>query len=80
MTRKLYKFTAPWCQPCKLLAKTVTDLLPQFPGIEVVEVDIEKEPMLANQMGVRSVPTLILDGRVLRSNVSPGLVRAFLAG
>jgi len=56
MTDKILKFSAKWCGPCKQLAMTLhgEDL-----GVPVVEVDIEQESAVAQQYGVRSVPTLV---------------------
>lgn len=78
--RPLYKFSTSWCGPCKTLTKTLDSLMAEFPDIEIVEVDIEKDPTLANQMRVRSVPTLMLDGRMLVGSASHNRVQQFLRG
>ncbi|MDR3436463.1 thioredoxin family protein [Telmatospirillum sp.] len=78
--RKLYKFSAPWCQPCKQLSPKIDQLLPQFPDIDLVEVNIDNDPHLANDMGVKTVPTLILDGRPLVGNQPVSTLRLFLEG
>lgn len=56
---KLLRFTASWCQPCKTMAKNLegADL-----GIDIEVIDIDVQPELAIQYGIRSVPTLILLG------------------
>lgn len=59
--KKLMRFTASWCQPCKALAKNLegADL-----GIEIQVIDIDEQSDLAIQYGIRSVPTLVLqDGQ-----------------
>ena len=64
----LVKFTADWCQPCKVMSETLRDLTPELGDhVRFVEVDIEKDPDLANQFGVRGLPTLMLfkSGQVL---------------
>ena len=50
------RFTAPWCKPCKTLAQQIDEL-----GLSesVTVVDIDEQPQLAHQYGVRGVPTLI---------------------
>lgn len=54
---KLLKLSAEWCQPCKALAKTISESnLP----ITVEEVDIDERPDVAAKHMVRGVPTLIL--------------------
>lgn len=56
MTEKILRFSASWCQPCKMLAKNLenTDL-----GVPIEVVDIDAAPELAEQYGIRSVPTLV---------------------
>ena len=63
--KKVIRFTASWCQPCKMLAKTLEDIQTNLP-IEVV--DIDKESDVAIEYGIRGVPTLVMveDGSVLK--------------
>jgi len=64
----LVKFTADWCQPCKQMTQILEDLTPELGDhVSFVEVDIEANPTLANNFGVRGLPTLMLfkSGRVL---------------
>ena len=59
---KVLRFTASWCQPCKMLAKTLEDVETQIP-IEVI--DIDENQGLAMDYGIRGVPTLVmLDGDI----------------
>lgn len=55
--RVLVKFSAEWCQPCKMLAKIIEN---DPPAIDIVGVDIDQHPELAQSYGVRGVPTLIV--------------------
>jgi thioredoxin 1 len=57
MNRKLLRFTASWCQPCKMLAKTLEGITIDYP-IEVIDIDEKQD--LAIQYGVRGVPTLVM--------------------
>jgi len=57
MNRKLLRFTASWCQPCKMLAKTLEGITIEYP-IEVIDIDEHQD--LAIQYGVRGVPTLVM--------------------
>lgn len=57
MSKKILRFTASYCQPCKILAK---NLETANLGIPVEVVDIEVYPELAEQYLIRSVPTLVL--------------------
>ena len=55
--RKVLRFTASWCQPCKMLERTLEDIPTDYP-IEVIDIDENRE--LAIQYSVRGVPTLVM--------------------
>ena len=55
--RKIIRFTAEWCQPCKMLSKQLETMELNLP-IDVI--DIDKDPEIAIEYGIRSVPTLVL--------------------
>lgn len=55
--KKVIRFTASWCAPCKALASILEEVKTDLP-IEVVDIDENKE--LAIQYRVRSVPTLVI--------------------
>ncbi len=63
--KKVIRFTASWCQPCKMMAKTLEDIQTNLP-IEVF--DIDKDFNTAIEYGIRGVPTLVMieDGSVLK--------------
>jgi len=55
--KKVIRFTASWCGPCKAL-KTVLDQVETDVPVEVI--DIDEQPDLATEFGIRSVPTLVM--------------------
>ena len=55
--KKLLKFQASWCGPCKMLSKTFNQVQTE---IEIEEVDIDADPELTAKYRVRGVPTVIL--------------------
>ncbi len=55
--RKVLRFSASWCQPCKAMAKLLDDIETNLP-IEVIDIDEQSE--LAVDYGIRSVPTLVM--------------------
>ena len=55
--RKVLRFTASWCQPCKAMAKLIDGVDTNLP-IEVIDIDEQSE--LAVDYGIRSVPTLVM--------------------
>ncbi len=57
MSKKVLKFSATWCNPCKQLAKSF-ELIEA--DVEVVSVDVDENPELASQYRVRGIPTLVL--------------------
>ena len=72
--RKLYKYTAPWCASCKTLGTTIDQLKGEFPDVAVIEIDISQIPT----PGITTLPTLRLDGKELKGNVSASKLREFL--
>lgn len=57
----LLDFWADWCEPCKTMAPVLEQLATDLAGRFVLaKVDIEANPMLCQQLGVRSVPALKL--------------------
>jgi thioredoxin 1 len=55
--KKVLRFTAAWCSPCKQLAKTLEEVETNVP-IEVIDIDVN--PEIATEFGIRSVPTLVI--------------------
>ncbi len=55
--KRVMRFTASWCGPCKSLAKTLDEINTNH-HIEVIDIDVY--PDVAIEYGVRSVPTLIM--------------------
>ena len=57
----LVDFWATWCGPCRMLAPIVDELAKEYEGkVLFGKVDVDKEPGLAAEYGIRGVPTLIL--------------------
>ncbi|MCJ7502842.1 MAG: thioredoxin [Acidobacteriia bacterium] len=64
----LVDFWAEWCAPCRMLAPTVEKLAEVYGNqVDFAKVNVDELPELANQYGVRSIPTLLLlrDGNVV---------------
>ena len=61
--KQLLKFSASWCQPCKQLSGVFKYV--DLKDVELKEADIEEQSELAQQYGIRSVPTMVLleDGK-----------------
>lgn len=53
-------FSATWCAPCRDFHKVITEVAKQYPDIVFGQIDIEKQPELAADFNVRSVPLVII--------------------
>ncbi len=56
---KVLRFTASWCQPCKMLAPMVEEAKGDT-TVEIIDIDTDDGMALAAKMKVRGVPTLIM--------------------
>jgi len=54
---KILYFTAPWCQPCKMLGPQMEVVAEE--GIPVQKVNIDTDTELSTKYGVRNIPTLL---------------------
>jgi len=55
--KKILKFSASWCGPCKMLSKTFSQIQTD---IEIQEVDIDQNAELVSQYRIRGVPTVVM--------------------
>jgi len=55
--KKILRFTADWCNPCKQLTENIARAELTIP---IETIDIEIDNMLATEHGVRNLPTMIL--------------------
>jgi thioredoxin 1 len=57
----LVDFSAEWCGPCKMMAPVLKELKKDVKeDVTILKVDIDKNPLVAQQYNVQSVPTLII--------------------
>lgn len=55
--KRILRFTASWCGPCQGLAMNLETASLNLP-IEVIDIDVHGD--VAQEYGVRSVPTLVM--------------------
>ena len=54
-------FWAEWCGPCKMIAPALEEISTELAGkVKVAKLNIDENPELAAQYGVRSIPTLAM--------------------
>ncbi|KAF1992780.1 thioredoxin [Amniculicola lignicola CBS 123094] len=50
---------ATWCGPCKVIAPQVVKLSNEFPDVRFYKVDVDEVPDLAQELGIRAMPTFL---------------------
>lgn len=63
---------APWCGPCKMIAPILDELAEEFGNrLKIVKINIDDNQQTPANLGVRSIPTLIIfkDGQPVATQV-----------
>lgn len=82
----LVDFGATWCQPCQQMARVLEDMESDYVGkITFVKMDVDECQTVAQDLGVRSIPTLLLlkEGEpfeMLVGSQSKSKIESFLGG
>ena len=79
----LVDFWAPWCSYCRRIGPAYDRIAQQMEGVEVVKINIDEEPALAEAEHIEVIPTLVLyrGGEAIGSIVAPeskAMIEAFV--
>ena len=78
----LVDFWTEWCGPCKAIAPVLEELSGELAGkVKIVKLNVDENPNITAQYGVRSIPTMILfkDGEAADMKVGAGTPKAGLS-
>ena len=71
----LVDFWAEWCGPCKMIGPSLEELSEELGDrVNIVKLNIDENPQIATQLGIRSIPTLMVfkDGKCVSNKVGAG--------
>ena len=79
----LVDFWAPWCSYCRRIGPAYDRIAQQMEDVEVVKINIDEEPALAEAEHIEVIPTLVLyrGGEAIGSIVAPeskAMIEAFV--
>ena len=79
----LVDFWAPWCSYCRRIGPAYDRIAQQLENVEVVKINIDEEPALAQAEHIEVIPTLVLyrGGEAIGSIVAPeskAMIEAFV--
>jgi thioredoxin 1 len=68
-------FWAEWCGPCRMIAPHLEAIATELSGkVKIVKLNIDENPEIAGQVGIRSIPTLMIfkGGENINTKVGAG--------
>ena len=70
----LVDFWATWCGPCRMLSPFIKEIAEEHPEIKVCKVNVDEEPMLAQQFNITGIPTVLVFKNGMIAEKSVGFV------
>jgi len=68
----LVDFWAEWCGPCRMVGPVVEEIAKEYDGKALIgKVNVDNNPGLAAQFGVRNIPTILFlkNGEIVDKSV-----------
>jgi thioredoxin 1 len=68
-------FWAEWCGPCRMIAPHLESIAMELGGkVKIAKVNVDENPEISSQVGIRSIPTLMIykGGKHVNTKVGAG--------
>ncbi len=67
----LVDFWATWCGPCRMLGPVIAKIAEERDDVKVCKVNVDDEPLLAQQFNVMNIPTVLVfrNGELVNKSV-----------
>lgn len=67
------KFSAEWCNPCRILGEMIEGLESDYPNVKFIEVDVDEvdDANILTEYKIKNIPALFFmkDGEIVKKEV-----------